>query len=145
MSINQLFSGINFERTISRYAKHYGWLISEIDDRHAVIKFQMKSGRQQVLYIIRYDDTLEFSVPSLFQFDSEDEIPHHFSTLLLQRNAQTKIGFWCIEDINQKFIFSNMHNAELSFINRDYFGRVVSALVTECDDFEGTLLQLLDE
>ena len=93
MSIAQLFSGVNFEQAIKRYARDHRWDISEIDNSHAIMKFKMDSGHQQIPYTMRYESTLEFSVPSILQFDDEDEIPHYFSTLLLRQNSQTKIGF----------------------------------------------------
>ncbi|MCS6872348.1 MAG: hypothetical protein RML95_03300 [Anaerolineae bacterium] len=138
-----LFSGLNFQSTIRRYCDQIGWRIADINDRRALLKFNMRSGRTQSLWIVRYDTTLEFSVPSMAQFDSEDRIPHYLSTVLLKRSAQNKIGFWCIEQISGRHVFSYMHNAEMSLINVQYFERVVNALVTECDTFEGILIDML--
>lgn len=140
----KLFSGVNFKQTVQRYCNEIGWKIAEIDDKHATLKFNMDSGRTQTLWIIRYDTTLEFSVPSLAQFDSEDKIPHYLSTLLLKRNSQNKIGFWCIEESGGKQIYSYMHNAEAELINTEYFMRVVGLLVKECDDFEGLLIDMMN-
>lgn len=137
-----LFSGMNFQGTIKRYCDQIGWKIADINEKRAVIKFSMRSGRTQSLWIVRYDTTLEFSVPSMAQFDSEDRIPHYLSTILLKRSAQNKIGFWCIEQISGKSVFSCMHNAEMSLINAEYFQKVVNALVTECDTFEGILIDM---
>lgn len=137
------FSALNFVSTIQRYCDQIGWRIADINDKRALLKFNMRSGRTQSLWIVRYDTTLEFSVPSMAQFDSEDRIPHYLSTILLKRSAQNKIGFWCIEQIGGKFVFSCMHNAEMALINVDYFQRVINALVTECDTFEGILIDML--
>ena len=141
MSLASLFSGVNFASTIRRYASDHRWTLADVNDRRAVLKFEMKSGRTQTLYIIRYDTTLEFSVPSMAAFDSEDQIPHIISTLLLKRSSQLRIGFWCIEEIAKKQVYSYMHNAELQLIDSDYFGSVVRVLVTECDELE----QLLED
>jgi hypothetical protein len=138
-----LFSGLNFQGTIRRYCDQIGWRIADINDKRALLKFTMNSGRTQSLWIVRYDTTLEFSVPSMAQFDSEERIPHYLSTVLLKRSAQNKIGFWCIEQIGGRFVFSCMHNAEMSLINVEYFQKVVSALITECDTFEGILIEML--
>lgn len=143
MGLESLFSGVNFSNTVKKYCSANGWKIAEINDKRAVLRFSMDSGRNQVLYIIRYETTLEFSVPSMAGFDSEDHIPHYLSTLLLKRSSENKYGFWCIEQIGGKQVYSYMHNAELQLIDSNYFAKVVSALVKECDDFEGILLQIL--
>jgi len=139
---SSLFSGLNFRNTIQKYASHHGWRVAEVDSDHALLRFSMQSGRTQILYIMRYDTTLEFSVPSLVNFNSENEIPHYLSTLLLQRSTEKKYGFWCIEKVGGKFVYSYMHNAELQLIDVEYFGRVVRAMLNECDDFEGSILQM---
>ena len=71
-------------------------------------------------------------------------MPHYLSILLLKRNAQRQVGFWCIEEIGSKHVFSCMHNAEMQLIDSKYFGQVVRALITECDNFEDLLVKLLD-
>lgn len=144
-SFESLFSGVNFKSTVQKYCQQIGWKIAEIDDKHAVLKFSMDSGRNQNLWIIRYESTLEFSVPSMANFDSEDNIPHYLSSLLLKRNSQKKIGFWCIEEIGGKHIYSYMHNAELQLINVEYFQDVVRTLINECDKFEGILIDMLNQ
>lgn len=139
---DSLFSGGGFKSTITRFCGKHGWKIADINDRRAVLRFTMDSGRQQTLYIILYDTTLEFSVPSCAQFDREDDIPHFLSTVLCRRNAQKKIGFWCIEEIQGKLVYSYMHNAEQSLMSSEFFGQIVRACVSECDDFEGRLASL---
>ena len=138
-----LFSSLNFTNTIQKYANQNGWKIAELDNKHARLGFNMESGRTQTVYIIRYESTLEFSVPSAIKFDSTDDVPHYLSTLLLKRNTEKKIGFWCLEEIRGNQIYSFMHNAELELINSDYFGKVIRALINECDDFEGTMIEML--
>ena len=62
---------------------------------------------------------------------------------MLKRSSQRKLGFWCIEEIGSKHVYSCMHNAEMQLIDSDYFGRVVRALISECDDFEGILFDMV--
>ncbi len=143
-TFREMFSAPRFRSTVERYCAQIGWRIAEIDDRKAVIKFKMNSGRSQTLYIIRYDTTLEFSVPSIAAFDGRDDVPHLLSTMLLERNAANRIGFWCIETIAGKQVFSYMHNAEMELLNTEYFERVVQLLIRECDDFEGAMLDMLE-
>ncbi|HOT90861.1 MAG TPA: hypothetical protein PLN71_04705 [Anaerolineae bacterium] len=142
-SLAQLFSGANFRVTIQKYCNEKGWRINDINDSRAILKFSMDSGRTQTLYIIKYESTLEFSVPSVFSFDSVDNIPHYISTLLLKRSSEKKIGFWCIEQIGNKQVFSCMHNAEMQLIDSRYFAAVVTALVLECDELESVILNIL--
>ncbi len=143
MSFENLFSGVNFATTVQRYCDGIGWKIADLNSKRAMLRFNMDSGRQQTLFILRYESTLEFSVPSVLAFDSDADIPHVLSTLLLQRNAERKIGFWCLEQINNKHVYSCMHNAELQLLNQDYFAAVVRALITECDDFEGVFFKMI--
>jgi hypothetical protein len=144
MAINlDLFSGNNYRSTIQRYCSQLGWSISDINDRRTIINFTMDSGSTQTLFIIRYDTTLEFSVPSGVKFNSQDDVPGWMSTLLLIENSKYKIGFWSIEEINGRQNFSIMHNAEISLIDVTYFRDVILKLIQECDKFEQTITKAL--
>lgn len=138
-----LFSGANFQSTIRRYCDAHGWKLADLEPQYAKLNFTMNSGREQILHITRFDTTVEFDVPSVARFDNEDSIPHFLSTLLLRRSAEKKIGFWCIEELRGRFVYSFMHNAEISLMTPEYFGRIVRTLIKECDDFEGLLAEML--
>ena len=118
------------------YCAEHGWNIAEINDRKAKLRFETASGSTQILYIIRFDTTLEFSVPGKFSFADEAEVPHRLSTILMGRNSEMKIGFWCLEKIQGQSLFSIMHNQEISLLDSEYFGVIVRKLVSECDEFE---------
>lgn len=139
-----LFSRGGFQRTIKQFCDRLGLVIAELDDTHAVLIFTMRSGRDQILYIVPFDSTLEFSVPSAFVVSRLEDFPHELSTNLLRKSSENKIGFWCIEDIGQgEYAYSYMHNAEMQLINEDYFGRILQTLITECENFEQALRQYL--
>ena len=138
-----LFSSSNFGSTIRRYCNQLGWRINELNDRRAILKFGANSGNTQTLFIIRFENTLEFSVPSGVNFYNRDDVPGWMSTMLMCKNAEYKIGFWCIENIEGRQTFSIMHNAEMSLINVDYFKKVVLKLVNDCDEFEQAVVQAL--
>ncbi|MBD1921132.1 hypothetical protein H6F77_08510 [Microcoleus sp. FACHB-831] len=138
-----LFSNSNFRNTIQRYCNQLGWGINDINARRAILKFTANSGNTQTLFIIRYENTLEFSVPSGIKFNSAEDVPGWMSNMLLCKNTEYKIGFWCIEDLDSRKIFSVMHNAEISLINVEYFGKVVLKLVNECDEFEQLVAKAL--
>ena len=139
-----LFSSANFRSTIQRYCHQLGWRINDINDRRAILKFSANSGHNQTLFIIRYENTLEFSVPSGLKFYSLEEVPGWISTMLLSRNSQFKIGFWCLEEIDNQQVFSMMHNAEISLMNVDYFSKVIVKLVNDCDEFEQAIATALN-
>ncbi len=143
MSLQSLFSGGSFKSAILTCSAQNGWTVAEITDKVAKLRFTMPSGRIQILYIVKFDSTLEFSVPSAVMFDSEEEFPGVLSAKLLRRNAEQKVGFWCIERLAGKYGYSCMHNVEMQQIDAEYFARIVRALIKECDEFEGILLQLL--
>jgi hypothetical protein len=88
---------------------------------------------------MRHDSTVEFSVPSFIVYSSEEEIPDALSTLLLRRNAQKKIGFWCINQMQGKFVYTCMHNAELKLLDSLYFAVIIQSLIEECDNIEGII------
>lgn len=137
MAINKdLFSSNNFQSTIIGYCNQIGWRITEINSNKAVINFNMESGSTQTVFILRYDTTLEISCPSGLKFDSFDYIPHKLSSYLLKDNSKYKVGFWCIEEITGRQVFSIMHNAEISLMDVSYFVGIVKTLIRKCDDFE---------
>lgn len=78
----------------------------EINGGRAIIKFQMQSGNAQILFIIQFENYLEFSVPSAIYYNSTDNVPGWMSTMLLMENSQHKIGFWCLEDTGGKQVVS---------------------------------------
>jgi hypothetical protein len=139
-----IFSSFKFRSTVESYCQNLDWNIYKIDNKMAVIKFNMESGSTQTVFIIKYDFTIEFSCPSGLKFDDVDDVPHNLSTLLLKKNAQYKLGFWGIENIGDQQVFSIIHNAEMSLIDVDYFRRVVIQLVDECDEFERTIEDLIN-
>lgn len=138
-----LFSGSNYTSTIRNYCNHLGWKITDLNDQRAILQFTADSGTNQTLFIIRYDNTLEFSCPSGVKFQNRDDVPGWMSTLLLCENTGYKVGFWCIENLGGKCVFSIMHNAEISLIDVNYFRTVIRQLVAECDKFEQSISRAL--
>lgn len=96
-----------FKPMIEKFCANSGWKPNDLKENSASLKFTMDSGREQVLYIIKYNEIVEFSVPSVASFDNESDIPHVLSTILMQKNATYKIGSWCIEKISRKQVFFN--------------------------------------
>ncbi len=135
----------SFRAIIQSFCKQIGWVINDLSDRRAIIRFSMPSGKVQNIFIIRHNTTLEFSVTSGVKFNSQNEIPGWLSTLLLCQNTDYRIGFWCIEDIDGKKTCSLMHNTEFRLIDFAYFKKIVIHLVDECDKFEQSVEKILKE
>lgn len=138
-----LFSSNNFQSTIIGYCNQVGLNISDINPNRAILKFKARSGSTQTIFILRYDTTLEFSCPSGLKFDSFNYIPHQLSSFLLKENSRYKIGFWCVEEIGNRLVFSIMHNAEITLIDVSYFIDIVKTLVDRCDEFEESAEQAI--
>lgn len=132
----------SFTTLISRMCNAHHWIVREIDEAHAVIEFKLNETRFQTLFIFGFDENVEFSVPSFAAFDSLEQIPHLISSSLLQINAKTKIGFWCLEEIGGKLVYTYMHNIKLSQLDEKLFGDIVMTLVQRVDEFESLLVNL---
>jgi DNA integrity scanning protein DisA with diadenylate cyclase activity len=130
------FSDDQFRSLIQFYCNQLGWKVGEINGRRAIIKFQMPSGSTQVLFIIRFENTLEFSVPSSIYYNSTDNVPGWMSTMLLIENSKHKIGFWCLEDIEGRQVISIMHNAQIAMMSIEFFQIIIKNLLLACDKFE---------
>lgn len=128
--------GAYFKRAVKTYCQEHHLEVAELDEDHSELIFIMPTERKKRLYLARYDSTVEFSLPGFTGFDSEEDIPNAFSTNLLQRNAKKKIGFWCIDKIKGKFVYSFMHNAELKLLDGQHFFNIVSGLIAESEAIE---------
>lgn len=132
----------SFSAFISRMCAANNWAVREVDDEHSVIEFTLDQARSQTLFIFSFDDDIEFSVPSFAAFDSLEAVPHFISSTLLQVNAKTKIGFWCLEQIGEKMVYSYMHNAHMELLNEKQFVDIVMTLIQRVDEFENLLMKM---
>lgn len=117
-----------------------GWVTHDLNAKRAVIKFDLASGRTQTLYAIDLGEVIELSVPSVLVFDTVDDVPHDLAVTCLRRSARTKVGFWCLEQIEGKQAFSFMWNLPHGQVDTGTFGEVVRALVVGCDELESDLV-----
>jgi hypothetical protein len=118
-----------FSAFIQHMCSTNNWAVREVDNEHAVIEFTLDQARSQTLFIFSFDEEIEFSVPSFAAFDSLEAVPHFISSTLLQVNAKTKIGFWCLEQIGNKMVYSYMHNAHINNVDEKQFIEVVNLLM----------------
>jgi hypothetical protein len=132
---------MNFEWRIQQLAGGASLYINEIDYRHAVLKFNMNSGRVQPLWIIPYEEVWEFSVPSAIQFNNPGNFSQALLAVLLAKNAKNKRAFWAMEQINGKHVLSAMLNFPSDNLTPAEFGRICRALVFEVEQLELAFLQ----
>jgi len=125
-----------FEERVLGFATANGWLLSDLHAKRAVIRFDLPSGRTQTLYAIDLGAVVELSVPSVLVFDTVDEVPPDLAVACLRRNAKNTVGFWCIEQIEGKQVFSCMWNLPHRLLDDRTFGEVVRELVVVCDELE---------
>jgi hypothetical protein len=140
-----LLSGYKFRITIEKYCEELGWTTGHLDNSSASLRLKTTSGSIQTVYIILHGNTIEFSVPSGIKFQELNQIPGALSNWLLLLNSKNKIGFWCIEELNNQKIFSVMHNIELSFLDIERFELIASALALRCDELEQRMARILQE
>jgi hypothetical protein len=135
----------DFMNFITRMCGVHQWKITESDNEHAVIQFAVNETRSQTLFVFGFDNSLEFSAPSFAAFDSFENVPHLISTTLLQINAKTKIGFWCLEQIGDRFVYTFMHNATMAHVSEETFGDIVTSVIQRVDEFENLLMKMSGE
>jgi len=152
MSENNIDKNSGIEQTpsvfltfISRMCEANKWKITESDSEHVVIQFAVNEARSQTLFIFGFDNSLEFSVPSFAAFDSLEDVPHLISSTLLQINAKTKIGFWCLEQIGNRFVYTYMHNTVMENVTTESFGEIVSSIIERVEEFESLLTKISGE
>lgn len=133
-----------FQSTIKRLAKAHAWEIEEITGKKVSLKIDAESGNAHELVVYRYDSDmlLEFSVSTGLSFPKGDEVPHWLSTVMLERNGKMKVGFWCMQKVDERLTYMAIHNEEIALLNSDYFGRIGRKLVEECDDMLDTIKQM---
>jgi hypothetical protein len=133
-------AGGDFEARMQALVAANGWVVHDLNAKRAVIKFDLMSGRTQTLYAIDLGAVVELSVPSVLVYDTIDEVPGDVAVTCLRRSAKTKVGFWCLEQIEGKQAFSFMWNLPHRLLDAETFGEVVRALVVGCDELESDLL-----
>ncbi len=129
-----------FGARIQELSAAHEWVLSEVSAKRAVIRFRLASGRTQTLYVIDLGEVVELSVPSALVYDTVDDVPGDLAVTCLRRSAKSKVGFWCLEQIDGKHAFSFMWNLPHRMLDAETFGEVVRALVLRCDELESDLM-----
>ena len=130
-----------FKALVERMAEENSWTVQELSDEDAVVEYQLQeSGLYSIYLSIDEDEVVEIAVPSEAVFANEDEIPHEASTMLLKRNLQTSAGFWVLDQFDDELCYTLIHVELLETLedtDREELAELISALVEECDEFNG--------
>lgn len=132
---------MSFENRVKQLATGASLKISDLDDRHAVLKFTMVGGRVQPLWVVPFEEVWEFSVPSAIYYDSVGSFPQALLAALMAINAKRKRAFWAIEHNSGKHILSAMLNFPDDNLTPAEFSRICWALVHEVESLEQAFLK----
>lgn len=132
MESNTIFSSDNFVKTITTFCHNSGFKCEEIDESTVfiIVKFN-ESELEFGIYIMRFDDTVEFWLPTHLQYADIDEVPHHLSSKFMIFGSMYKYYFWCICERWDKLIVSIMHNIEFAQMDIEIFKKVARAMALE--------------
>ncbi len=130
-----------FVQRIQAMAADNGWSLEDAEEGFAMLSFPFSSGHKQMIFISDYDDMIEFEVSSSrLPVTQLEQIPAEFAIALLQMNAQSKLGFWCIDGTEAPYRISLMYNADARHLSAGRFGEIVRSLATNVEDLEEQLL-----
>jgi hypothetical protein len=128
-----------FLEQMTAYCRKSGFSISQADEKSMSLRFDMESGRTQTIYIMDFDGSIEFSVPSALILEREGDLPHAISTDLLRKSRMNKIGMWVIEEIGGKFAYSLMYNVPMPSLAPDFFHTIIETMILQCEEFDAAL------
>lgn len=130
-------SGAYFERAIETFCeeyklKDYKYKLNHyrFNEKYAELEFTMPNTSNKLLYVRRDGSTIKFAVTD-FVFDPNSNQRDAFSTLLLRRNFETKLGFWSMQKVKDGFAYHCVHNAELKLLDSKYFAEIINDLIHE--------------
>ncbi len=131
-----------FERRVKELADRSSLKIADLNSRRARLLFTI-GEHTQPLWIVPYGEVWEFSCPSIIAAEDADDIPKPVLVAVLERNAQKKRGFWCIETIGGKKTLEFMHNIPEGLLTPDEFRKICWSVVKEVEALEGAFIELL--
>lgn len=132
MDSSTIFSSSNFVETITTFCQNSDFKCKEIDETTVSVRLKLTESKVKIpIYIKRFDDTIEFWLPTFWQYDNIDEIPHHLSSQFMIFGSMYKYYFWCICERGDKLIISIMHNIEFSQMDVEIFKIIIKAMTFE--------------
>lgn len=131
-----------FERRVGDLAKRSGLKIADLNSSRAKMLFTV-GEHTQTLWIFPYDNIWEFSCPSIIAVADADTLPKPILLAVLERNSQTKRGFWCIEKIGDERVLEYMHNIPEALLTPQEFDTICWGIVKEVERLEEAFKELV--
>ena len=145
MGILRVSNSFNFEKKIKSFCQPPRYEIDEISDEVAFISMEHLSESEAIaphlLTLHNFPDMVRFNMPSLIVVPNADEVPHKLSTMLLNVNAESMLGFWCLgETEDDQFVFAYSCHVPKISLNKKLFDETVAILLSNCN----RLYQIID-
>lgn len=140
--MSQLLASIQADRfrsTMRNCAAETGLRFDALENDFATLILRREDGGGQMVFFSLYDSTIEFLVPTDFQYDSIEEVPDFLSTHLLKANESTKLGFWALKQIGDQHCYAVMYNIEINLLTPKLFGSVLSNALAQVEDMYRTV------
>lgn len=123
-----------FKSIMETLCEEHQWNLFRVDADEA--EFGIDGGGEKRVRATRSGSTIRLSVPSSIVFKSEAEQPQSISKRMLERNAVSNPGCWCVEKLADASVYSCTHNLRLKHLDGSYFREIAQGLVQECDAVE---------
>jgi 8-oxo-dGTP pyrophosphatase MutT (NUDIX family) len=127
--------GTYFKHAIKSYCDESPLNLLQVDEDYAELEYRMANGDDRHIHITRCGSIIKLSIysPIIKSEGSADS----FSSLLLRLNSQNEIGFWCIEQVKDKALYSLTNSVQLKLSDSRHFVEIIAGLIGECDAIEG--------
>lgn len=147
MGILRVNNSFNFEKKIKSFCQPPRYDLSKLEDGLAFLVVHPHESEkidEHILMIRDLDDIVQFSMSSHIMVPPDQKIPHQLSTMLLQINSESLMGFWSLQGTDNEdiaFIFTYDNNVSKMLLNKNLFDEVVADMLESC----GMLYQLIEE
>jgi 8-oxo-dGTP pyrophosphatase MutT (NUDIX family) len=123
--------GEYFKYAIKTFCDENQLELLEGDEDHAEIVYRTKAKDSRHVHVTRRDSTIKLYVSGSL-VESEDPV-NTFATMLLRLNSQNKTGFWCMEQVKDKAVYSLTSSVPLKLLDSYHFAEIIEGLIAECD------------
>lgn len=131
--------GHYFKYAVKTFCADNDFQYDEVSGHRSIIQIETDKGKKQRVFITRHKSVLEVVVHSKIKFKSIKDIPVSLAIRTLEENAENKIGFWSLSEMENHYNLSRMHNAQLDLMYSERFATILKALVNQCVRFEESI------
>ncbi len=128
--------GSYFKYALLSFCQEKNIPLEFIDKRKAVVQYPIDENDIVDIVISRSGSNIEFVVHSKIIFNAINKIPEGLAANFLMANSKSKLGFWCINKIEDKFCFSIEYNIGLRLLSCEYFVEILMNLALKCQTIE---------